>query len=213
MTHYSPRILELLSSRLCHDLISPVGAISNGVELIEEMGLVEGADAVDLIADSAKKANIYLRLYRWAYGASGASSDVKPDDIKELFRNYMSLGKAQFEWEDSPHLKTIMPPRGLLKCLLNVMFMASDGLAIKGHMHVRVVNSDPFTFEVICKAERFTFKENMLKATFEEFDDEDLDPKTVHGKVTKLICEQYGVLISYDQSDDQTITFRVQGPE
>lgn len=205
MTQFSTKILELLSSRICHDLISPVGAISNGVELIEEMGLVDGADAVDLISDSATKAGAYLKFYRLAYGASGAGSDVKPSDIKSIFSDYMALGKADFVWEDAPVLTAVLPPRGMLKCLLNAMFLASDGLGIGGTMTFRVIQDEPLTFEIDVEADRLTFKENMLEAAFSDLSDDELDPKTVHGRVTKLICEQYGVSLKHEKIGENKV--------
>ena len=65
------RVLELLAARLCHDLIGPVAAIANGVELLgeDDPGFVR--DAVALVGDSARKANARLQFYRFAYGFSG----------------------------------------------------------------------------------------------------------------------------------------------
>ncbi len=66
MTHpvalLDPYVLELLASRICHDVISPVGAISNGLELLEDMGMESGRDAIDLIGKSAEQASRRLRL-------------------------------------------------------------------------------------------------------------------------------------------------------
>jgi histidine phosphotransferase ChpT len=65
------RVAELLATRLCHDLIGPVSAIGNGVELLadEEPGFIR--EAVALVGDSARKANKSLQFYRFAYGFSG----------------------------------------------------------------------------------------------------------------------------------------------
>ena len=65
------RVVELLAARLCHDLIGPISAIGNGVELLadEEPDFVK--DAVALVGDSARKASRCLQFYRFAYGFSG----------------------------------------------------------------------------------------------------------------------------------------------
>ena len=68
------RILELLSARLCHELISPVGAIGNGVELLGEDDPDFVRDAVALIGQSAKKAAHRLQFYRFAYGTLAAGT-------------------------------------------------------------------------------------------------------------------------------------------
>jgi hypothetical protein len=68
------RVLELLSSRLCHELISPVGAINNGIELMDEDDAEFVKDATKLIANSARTAGKRLDFYRFAYGSGRAGT-------------------------------------------------------------------------------------------------------------------------------------------
>jgi len=65
------RLLELLAARLCHELIGPVAAIGNGVELLAEEDPDFVREAVALVEESARKANRRLQFYRFAYGCSG----------------------------------------------------------------------------------------------------------------------------------------------
>jgi histidine phosphotransferase ChpT len=65
------RVVELLAARLCHDLIGPISAISNGVELLTEDAPDFARDAVALVGDSARKANRNLQFYRFAYAFGG----------------------------------------------------------------------------------------------------------------------------------------------
>lgn len=65
------RVVELLAARLCHDLIGPVSAISNGVELLADEDPEFVRDAVALVGDSARQASKRLQFYRFAYGFSG----------------------------------------------------------------------------------------------------------------------------------------------
>jgi histidine phosphotransferase ChpT len=90
------RILELLSARLCHELISPVGAIGNGVELLGEDDPEFVRDAVALIGESAKKAAQRLQFYRFAYGTLTAGT-TGPDP-RELVRGLFDGGKVTGEW-------------------------------------------------------------------------------------------------------------------
>jgi histidine phosphotransferase ChpT len=66
------RVIELIAARLCHDLIGPVSAIANGVELLAEEDPDFVKDAVALVGDSARKASRCLQFYRFAYGFSGS---------------------------------------------------------------------------------------------------------------------------------------------
>ena len=69
-----PRVVELLCARLCHDLISPVSAISNGVELITEMGESMSGEAMALIGGSVGEASRKLQYFRMAFGSARGSS-------------------------------------------------------------------------------------------------------------------------------------------
>src|SRR5690606_41540875 len=71
------RVLHLLCARLCHDLVGPVGAISNGIELVQEFGADMEKDAFDLIAGSAKRVASEVQFFRAADGlAAGVAAAV-----------------------------------------------------------------------------------------------------------------------------------------
>ncbi len=206
----SPRVLEILSSRICHDLISPVGAVNNGIELLEEFGLDAGADAVDLIATSAKKASIHLRAFRWAYGASGADSDVKPTDIKSLVAEYFALTKADFVWQDSPVLQAVLPPKGMLKTVLNLFILTGEGLGVGGTAHFAVTQEEPIEMTVSCEADKFTFKEEIVEALEGKIPEDELTPRNVHGYITRMVAEYYGMKISVKKESETKILFSVK---
>lgn len=80
------RVLELLAARLCHDLISPVSAIANGVELLGEDDPDFVRQATALVGDSARKANRRLQFYRFTYGfAGGGLTGLAPHALAAEF--------------------------------------------------------------------------------------------------------------------------------
>ena len=91
------RVVELLCSRLCHELISPVGAINNGVELIEEMGAEMADEAIGLIAHSADQASRRLRLLRLAYGTAGSDKSGLAE-AAQAAEGYFAGSKIKLEW-------------------------------------------------------------------------------------------------------------------
>lgn len=206
----SPHVMELLASRMCHDLISPIGAISNGVELIEEFGMETGDEAMGLISSSATKASIHLRAFRWAYGASGADSDVKPSDIKEIFTKWVGLTKAELHWADSPILTSFMPPRGMLKCLLNVLIIASESLGMGGTISFEVSSNDPMTFLVAVQGPKLTTREGVLEALSGNLSEDQLDPRNVHGYITKVLCDTYGVKVHIEEAGENSMMFTLE---
>src|SRR5688500_6225011 len=80
-------VIELLARRICHDLVSPVGAINNGVEFMEEMGDApeQRKEALGLISHSASQAAAKLMAFRIAYGSGGRDANIKPEDVQKAF--------------------------------------------------------------------------------------------------------------------------------
>ncbi len=96
MTH-KPDLAALVGSRICHDLISPVGAISNGMELIELAGTAS-APELSLINDSVANANAKIRFFRVAFGHASADQQVGEQEILTMLDN-MSIGaRMMVDW-------------------------------------------------------------------------------------------------------------------
>ncbi|MEP2532491.1 histidine phosphotransferase family protein [Shimia sp.] len=90
-------IAALVGSRICHDLISPVGAIGNGLELI---GLSEGSvgPELDLISESVGNANARIRFFRIAFGMSGADQQIGLSEIFSVLDGLASGSRIQIDW-------------------------------------------------------------------------------------------------------------------
>src|ERR1700683_3650474 len=93
------RVLELLCGRLCHELVSPVGAINNGVELLDDDDPDFVKEAIGLIGQSARKAGQRLQFYRFAYGTSGAGGGGAAAGGGERSLGLRDGGKVRCEWE------------------------------------------------------------------------------------------------------------------
>ncbi|MFC3616565.1 histidine phosphotransferase family protein [Lutimaribacter marinistellae] len=97
MGEHDVNLAALIGSRICHDLISPVGAITNGLELLEMAGAVQGAE-MELISDSVGNAGARLRFFRIAYGLAGAEQ-VGPAEIAALFADLNRGSRVQTRWD------------------------------------------------------------------------------------------------------------------
>src|SRR5205085_12356618 len=93
-------LAALLCSRVCHDLISPTGAIVNGLEVLEENGDEETKTfALELIKKSAKTASARLQFCRIAFGAAGsADAQVDTGDAETMARGFREDGKTKLTW-------------------------------------------------------------------------------------------------------------------
>lgn len=129
-------LAALLCSRVCHDIISPVGAINNGLEVLdEENGEEMKAFAFDLIRKSARQASAKLQFARLAFGAAGsAGAEIDIGDAEKVARGYMEGEKAAFEWTAPRALM----PKNQVKLILNLVLMAVAAVPRGGSIKVTI---------------------------------------------------------------------------
>jgi histidine phosphotransferase ChpT len=133
----APDTLELaalLCSRVCHDLISPVGAIVNGLEVLDDNPKPEDRDfALDLIRKSAKTASARLQFCRLAFGAAGsAGAQIDLGDAQAMARGHIEDGKTTIAW----NLPRLLQPKNRVKLLLNMLVIAQQTIPRGGTLTV-----------------------------------------------------------------------------
>jgi histidine phosphotransferase ChpT len=142
-------LAALLASRVCHDIISPVGAITNGLEVLEEESSEEMRSfAMDLIKKSARQASAKLQFARLAFGAAGsAGAEIDLGDAENVARGFMAGEKANLEWT----AVRVLMPKNKVKLLLNLLLISTHAVPRGGTIHVTVTGaaSAP-TFTIAC---------------------------------------------------------------
>ena len=133
----APDALELaalLCSRVCHDLISPVGAIVNGLEVLDDNPKPEDREfALDLIRKSAKTASARLQFCRLAFGAAGsAGAQIDLGDAQNMARGHLEDAKTKITW----NLPRVLLPKNRVKLLLNMMVIAQQTIPRGGVLTV-----------------------------------------------------------------------------
>ena len=130
-------LAALLCSRVCHDIISPVGAITNGLEVLDEDGSDEETKnfAFELIRKSASQASAKLQFARLAFGAAGSvGAEIDLADAEKVARGFMAGEKAEISWE---------APRALMgknrvKLILNLLLLAIGAVPRGGSIKVTI---------------------------------------------------------------------------
>jgi histidine phosphotransferase ChpT len=127
-------LAALLCSRVCHDLISPVGAIVNGIEVMEEDKNEETKTfALDLIKKSAHQASAKLQFCRLAFGAAGsAGAQIDLGDAEKAARGLIEDGKTTLVW----NLPRTLSAKNRVKLLLNMVLIAAGGIPRGGTLTV-----------------------------------------------------------------------------
>ena len=147
----APDALELaalLCSRVCHDLISPVGAIVNGLEVLDDSSKQEDRDfALDLIRKSAKTASARLQFCRLAFGAAGsAGAQIDLGDAQNMARGHLEDDKTKLTW----NLPRLLLAKNRVKLLLNMLIIAQQTIPRGGMLTVDPIGEgDSLSFRIV----------------------------------------------------------------
>ena len=140
-------LAALLCSRVCHDLISPVGAIVNGIEVLEEEKDESTKEfALDLIKRSANTASAKLQFCRIAFGAAGsAGAQIDTGDAEKVARGFMEDDKTKIDW----NLPRALLAKNRVKLLLNMLIIAGQAIPRGGKITVDPIGAgDNLGFKV-----------------------------------------------------------------
>jgi histidine phosphotransferase ChpT len=132
-------LAALLCSRICHDLISPTGAIVNGLEVLEESDDAETKTfAMDLIKKSARTASARLQFCRIAFGAAGsAGAQIDTGDAETTARGFIEDDKIKLTW----NLQRALLPKNRVKLLLNMLIVGAGAIPRGGTLTVDPIGS------------------------------------------------------------------------
>jgi histidine phosphotransferase ChpT len=129
-----------LVSRVCHDLVGPLGAVVNGLEVLEdERDAAMRADALKIVTSSAAQALARLQFMRIAFGAAGsAGAELDLGEVNRLIGGILNGGRLTLEW-DPPHVNW---PKDWAKLVMNASLIAADCLPRGGVVRIEA-NPDP----------------------------------------------------------------------
>ena len=193
------RVAELLASRLCHDLVGPIGAVNNGLELIEDEDLGMADDAIQLAGKSAAQASTLLQFYRLAYGMAGSRQGDDLGPIRELARNFLSYSKAELDWPSGPVPDN--QPEGLGKLLLNMVALACEALPRGGTVGVALAPSaNGIEVEVKAVGADAGLREDAKAGLSDALEIDELTPRNVHGHFTCLLAKRMGGELRAEQA-------------
>src|SRR5262245_28768350 len=127
-------LAALLCSRVCHDLISPVGAIVNGLEVLEDDNDESTKTfALDLIKKSARQASARLQFCRLAFGAAGpAGAQIDTGDAETVARGFLEDEKTKLAWS----VPRVLLPKNKVKLLLNMVLLAGQTIPRGGNLSI-----------------------------------------------------------------------------
>lgn len=203
MTASQTDLASLLCSRLCHDLLSPVGALNNGLELLADESDPEMRKrCLDLLDESARAAAQKLKFYRLAFGAAGGFGEqVDTGEARSLIEGLLVDKSAiNLDWKiASPTM-----PKAAIKILLNLTLIAAEALVRGGALVVMSEQADGLTeIAVQASGKKLATDDAILQALSTETDSppEDLTPRTAAAFMAGSIASAHGGHIQVAKED------------
>ncbi|MEG6507371.1 histidine phosphotransferase family protein [Methyloligella sp. 2.7D] len=195
-------LTALISSRICHDVISPVGAISNGLEVLSDEtdeGMRE--QAMDLIMKSAQQASAKLQFARLAFGAAGsAGAEIDLRDAEKVANDFVQ-GKHSLTWK-GPLLNM---PKNKVKLLLNLIALGVTALPRGGTVDVEIdEQGNRFGVRSTGKAARLA-EPVVAMLTGAPANGELPDAHSIQPYFARRIADAIGLTIAVEPSEDQVI--------
>lgn len=201
LTLAGPDLAALLCSRVCHDVISPVGAINNGLELLDEGGA--DADAMDLIRTSALNASVRLKFARLAFGASGSvGASIDTGEAEKAAKDFAAAEKkTEVTWNGPREIIA----KNRVKLLLNLFLVAYGSIPRGGSLDITLEKPGlEARFTIVAKGRMMRvpakFAE-MCNGTIEEA----IDAHSIQPYYTVLMAEESGMEIKYVVNADEIV--------
>ncbi|MGN6410339.1 MAG: histidine phosphotransferase ChpT [Nitrobacter sp.] len=192
-----PDMLELaalLCSRVCHDLISPVGAIVNGLEVLDDNPKPDDREfALDLIRKSAKTASARLQFCRLAFGAAGsAGAQIDLGDAQAMAKGHFEDGKITIAW----NLPRLLLPKNRVKLLLNLLVIAQQMIPRGGVLTVDPLGEgETIGFQITAAGMNARVSQNVVDLLSSGATGA-VDAHAIQPYYTRLLAEACGIHVS-----------------
>ena len=182
----------LLGSRICHDLISPIGAISNGVELLAMSG-ISAAPEIALISESVENANARIRFFRIAFGAARPGHAVALSEIQEILADLGRGSRLRIRWEPSDDLD-----RQRVKLAFLLFMCFESAMPYGGDV---VLRGGTAGWQVAGGAERMKIDPTLWALLVDPAEPGDVDPADVHFALVAAAAQDAGATLHTELRD------------
>ncbi|WP_193170274.1 histidine phosphotransferase family protein [Nisaea nitritireducens] len=195
-------LIDMLLSRLFHDLISPVSATVNGAELISDLG-GNGSEleqeALALIGTSARQASERLSFFRVAFGGAGSNTDHSLADGAKLAAPYLKARKIDFSLDCPVDPKLVRPASGGIKVLLGLICFMCECLPRGGSISLVSAGEQGGHFELMAEGVGANVPDDIRAALDLGIPTSDLTSKSVVAHVAAVNAERFGYGIAVEE--------------
>ena len=196
-------LAALLCSRVCHDVISPVGAIINGLEVLEdEKDEAMKESALELVRKSAGQASARLQFARLAFGAAGsAGAQLDLGDAENVVRGLLDDPRLQINW----NLPRVLLAKNRVKLLLNLIVIASAAVPRGGKLTVDPVGAgEAIGFRLTAEG-AYAKIQPAVEASLTNGSAEGIDAHAIQPHYTGLLAADAGLKIAVESTAEKVV--------
>lgn len=205
-------LASLLCSRLCHDLMSPVGALNNGIELLaDETDPDMREKCLELLADSARTSANKLKFFRLAFGAGGGfGEDIDTGEARAALEGVFGAERRiELGWM----IEGGKLPKGAVKLLLNVALLAGDALVRGGRLDVGAESNDK-AIELVIRGEgpRILLDPALRETLAKGSSDGTVEPRAAGAWLAHSLAAEAGGTIRLSDPSDEVLLIGISLP-
>lgn len=195
------RIAQLMSSRLCHDLVGAVGAVNAGLEMAGD-GSQDPAQALELVGVSAREVERRLAFFRVAFGlGSGAKPGGHAAEARTLASNLLEGGRVELDWPAAELPDSLTPTAA--KLLLNMILVAQESLPRGGSLAVRfAAMPEGLGMALTSRGEGAALRAETRDALDLTAPSDALSARGIHGRIAAVLAESLGGALEADEFPD-----------
>ncbi len=198
---------SLLCSRLCHDLLSPIGALNNGLELLaDETDPAMRARCMELLADSARVSASKLKFFRLAFGAAGGfGEEVATGEARAAIEGLIGENKRiELDWV----VEVPTMPKAAIKVLLNLVLIARESLVRGGRMEIGGEDNAGH-LEIVVKVEgaRLVLDPEIRRTLIEGQGSDEVTPRAAAAYMVHALVTESGGSMQVFEPDEGVMIF------
>ncbi len=203
------RVAELLCSRLCHDLISPVAAVSNGLELLGDDADEMASEITSLLSFSIGQAAGWLMFFRVAYGLGGENADaLSLNEASRLIRGIVEEDKVNLDLQEGNQPLG----RAVAKLLLNSVLVGLETLPNRGNLKLTVEQGDTVRITVATHGDGVALRPEVREVLRKDYNIGGLTARTVQGYFTTWLAGALSGSFGLQAEEPSRIVFGAEIP-
>jgi len=202
----------LLCSRLCHDLISPVGAIANGLEILgDEDDDMMREEVMKLLAQSAETTSARLKFYRLSFGSAGGFGEKVPlREAESAIKGLYLSGNIDLTWQSDIGGMN----KDAMKIMLNMVLLAGESLFRGGEMLIDIKEQSPIiSVMVTVRGDKIIFQESIRQTLLGDIPESEIEAKTAPAFLAASAARKLGCEIQHKLHDEQSFSLQMSYQE